>query len=387
MAEDSDLERTEPASSRRLERAREEGQVARSRELSTFTLLMTGGAAMWWYGGHAVAGFKAWFAQALAFDPRLAHDSALATSRVSELSIEALLIAAPVLGLLFLAAAASPLLLGGWLFSPSAMAPDFTRLDPLRGIARMFSTNGLAELGKAVLKAVMVAVFAIWVVRSNVASVFSLLGQSPEGGIAMSGEIIASSFVAIVCGLAAIAAFDVPYQLWNHASRLKMTKEELRQEHKEQEGDPKIRARIRTLQREAARRRMMSEVPKADVVVTNPTHYAVALSYRGGEMRAPRVLAKGAGHIAQKIRELALASSVPLLEAPPLARALYQHTEIGDEIPEKLYNSVAEVLAYVFQLKRSRSYGGPVPVAPSNLPVPPELDPLNKAHGAESSHE
>jgi flagellar biosynthesis protein FlhB len=210
-------------------------------------------------------------------------------------------------------------------------------------------------------------VFAIWVVRSNVASVFSLLGQSPEGGIAMSGEIIASSFVAIVCGLAAIAAFDVPYQLWNHASRLKMTKEELRQEHKEQEGDPKIRARIRTLQREAARRRMMSEVPKADVVVTNPTHYAVALSYRGGEMRAPRVLAKGAGHIAQKIRELALASAVPLLEAPPLARALYQHTEIGDEIPEKLYNST--------------------PVAPSDLQVPPELDPLNKVRGEEGGHE
>ncbi len=377
MAEDSDLERTEPASSRRLERARDEGQVARSRELSTFMLLMAGGAAIWTLGGHAMGSFKGWFARGLSFDPQLAFDSTLATARLSELSFDALIIAAPVLGLLFLAAAASPLLLGGWMFSLGALAPDFTRLAPLRGIARTFSTQGLAELGKAVFKAVLVAAIAIWVMKANFASVFALYAQSPESGIAMAGEMIASSFVAIVCALALIAAFDVPFQLWSHASKLKMTKEELRQEHKEQEGDPKIKARIRAMQREVARRRMMSEVPRADVIVTNPTHYAVALAYSSGSMRAPRVLAKGAGFVAQRIRELGLKSGIPLLEAPPLARALYQHTEIGHEIPEKLYNAVAEVLAYVFQLKRSRNYGGAVPVAPTDLPVPSELDPLN----------
>jgi flagellar biosynthesis protein FlhB len=379
MAEDSDLERTEPASSRRLERAREEGQVARSRELSTFMLLMSGGAAIWWFGGPAVGEFRGWFARALTIDPQLAYDPQLASARLTDFTIDALVIVAPLLGLLFLAAVSSPMLLGGWLFSASALAPDFTRLDPLRGLSRVFSTTGLAELGKAILKAVLVFMVAAWVVKANFASVFALFGQSAESGIAMAGEMVASSFVFIVCALAAIAAFDVPFQLWNHASKLKMTKEELKQEHKEQEGDPKIKSRIRRMQREVARRRMMAEVPKADVIVTNPTHYAVALAYTAGEMRAPRVLAKGAGFVAQKIRELGLEAGVPLLEAPPLARALHQHTEIGDEIPEQLYNAVAEVLAYVFQLKRSRNYGGPVPAMPGNLPVPAELDPLNKA--------
>ncbi len=330
MSEDSDLERTEPASSHRLEKAREEGQVARSRELSTFLLLFAGSAGAWWFGAQAVADFRGWFARALTMDPQLAYDPALAVQRLSSFSFDALVIVAPLLLLMLLAALLSPMLLGGWLFSPSALAPDFSRLNPMKGVARMFSTHGLAELGKAVLKAALVAVFAAFVVRANHASVYALFGQSPEAGISMAGEIIASSFVAIVFALALIAAIDVPFQLWSHASKLKMTREELRQEHKEQEGDPKIKARIRALQRDAARRRMMSEVPKADVVVTNPTHYAVALTYRNGEMRAPRVLAKGAGHIALRIRELAAESGVPLLEAPPLARALHQHTEIGD---------------------------------------------------------
>lgn len=377
MAEDSDLERTEPASTRRLEKAREEGQVARSRELSTFLLLFSGSAGIWWFGGHAMAQFRGWFARALSFDPRLAYDSTLATERLTTLAFDALLIVAPLLALLAAAAAFSPLLLGGWMFAPGALAPDFSRIDPLKGIGRMFSTRGLAELGKALLKTTMVAGFAILVVRANAGSVFALFSQTPESGIAMAGEIVASSFVAVVCGLALIAAVDVPLQLWQHASKLKMTRDELRQEHKEHEGDPKIKARVRALQREAARRRMMAEVPKADVVVTNPSHYAVALAYRNGEMRAPKVLAKGADHVAQRIRELASDAGVPLLEAPPLARALYQHTEIGDEIPEKLYNAVAEVLAYVFQLRRSRDYGAPAPVTPSNLPVPKELDPLS----------
>jgi flagellar biosynthesis protein FlhB len=376
MAEDSDLERTEPASSRRLEKAREEGQVARSRELSTFLLLFAGGAGSWWFGGHAIVEFRGWLARALTFDPRLAFDTSLATDRLTGFAGDALLIIAPLLLLLLAAAMFSPLLLGGWLFAPRALVPDFSRMDPLKGITRMFSTHGLTELGKALLKAGLVAAFAAWIVHANTASVFALFSQTPESGIAMAGEIVVSSFIAVVCALALIAAIDVPIQIWTHASKLRMTREDLRQEHKEHEGDPKIKARIRTLQRDAARRRMMAEVPKADVVVTNPTHFAVALAYRNGEMRAPRVLAKGAGHVAQRIRELASECGVPMLEAPPLARALYRHTEIGDEIPEQLYNAVAEVLAYVFQLKRSRNFGAPAPSVPGNLPVPADLDPL-----------
>jgi flagellar biosynthesis protein FlhB len=377
MAEDSDLERTEPASARRIEKAREEGQVARSRELSTFLLLFAGAAGSWWFGAHAMAEFRGWFAHALVFDSRLAWDSTLATQRLAVLGFEALLIVAPLLGLLFAAAILSPLMLGGWLFAPASMIPDISRIDPLRGLSRLFSTHGLAELAKALLKVVVVAAFAVWVARSNTASLFALFDQTPESGIATAGQLVVTSFIAVVCSLALIAAVDVPFQLWSHASKLKMTREELRQEHKEHEGDPKIKARVRTLQRDQARRRMMADVPKADVVVTNPTHYAVALSYRNGEMRAPKVVAKGLGHIAQRIRQLAVENSVPLLEAPPLARALHQHTEIGDEIPEQLYSAVAEVLAYVFQLKRSRSFNVPTPAVPVNLQVPAELDPLN----------
>jgi flagellar biosynthetic protein FlhB len=379
MAEDSDLERTEPASTRRLEKAREEGQVARSRDLSTFLLLFAGGAGVWWFGAHAITEFRGWFARALSIDPRLAYDTVQATGRLSVFAFDALLIVAPLLGLLVAAAALSPLLLGGWMFAPGSLTPDLSRMNPQTGITRMFSTHGVAELGKALLKASLVAVFAVGVVRANAGSVFSLFSQNPETGIAMAGNIVVSSFIAVVCALALIAAIDVPFQLWTHASKLRMTREDLRQENKEHEGDPKIKARVRSLQRDAARRRMMSEVPKADVVVTNPTHYAVALAYRNGEMQAPKVIAKGAGFIAERIRELASESGVPLLEAPPLARALYQHTEIGNEIPEKLYSAVAEVLAYVFQLKRSRTYGAPAPAIPGNLPVPAELDPLSAA--------
>jgi flagellar biosynthetic protein FlhB len=173
-----------------------------------------------------------------------------------------------------------------------------------------------------------------------------------------------------------VVAVDVPFQLWNHARRLRMSRDELRREAKETEGDPQIKARIRSLQREAARKRMMAEVPKADVVVTNPTHYAVALSYRENSMRAPRVVAKGQHLTALRIRELAKDNWVPVVEAPPLARALYRHTELGDEIPETLYTAVAEVLAYVFQLRRFEAEGvGAPPLPPHEFAVPAGLDP------------
>jgi flagellar biosynthetic protein FlhB len=180
-----------------------------------------------------------------------------------------------------------------------------------------------------------------------------------------------------VCSLAVIALIDAPYQMWHYANKLKMTREEVRQEHKEAEGDPHIKAKIRQLQREMARRRMMTEIPKADVVVTNPTHFAVALKYAEGKMRAPTVIAKGADDVAAKIREIAAENNVPLLEAPPLARALYKHTDLGDEIPASLYTAVAEVLAYVFQLRAFKKNGGMRPHEPDDIAVPPELDPLN----------
>ena len=193
-------------------------------------------------------------------------------------------------------------------------------------------------------------------------------------GVIHAGHLIAFSFLILVCSLIVVVAADVPFQIWQYFEKLKMTKEEVKREMREMMGDPQVKGRIRSLQMQAARKRMMSAVPEADVVVTNPTHYAVALSYKAG-MGAPKVLAKGAGAIAQKIKELAAENAVPTLEAPPLARALYKHADIDSEIPSALYNAVAEVLAYIYQLANWRQVGGQYPVPPRDLPVPPELVP------------
>jgi flagellar biosynthetic protein FlhB len=219
----------------------------------------------------------------------------------------------------------------------------------------------------------------LWVVWQDVNEVVSIIAAPIDAGLPHLASMVGFTFIAVSGSMLLIVAIDVPFQLWNHAKQLRMTKEEVRQESKETEGDPHVKARIRQLQREAARRRMMSEVPKADVIVTNPTHYAVALRYQEGRMGAPQVVAKGAALLAQRIRELGEENRVPILEAPSLARALYRHAELGQEIPAKLYTAVAEVLAYVYQLRRYRTYGGTEPETPHELPVPPELDFVREA--------
>jgi flagellar biosynthetic protein FlhB len=279
---------------------------------------------------------------------------------------------------LMLVAVGAPLLIGGWNFSTKAFMPNFGKLNPLSGLGNLVSSNALVELGKAVGKTILVGIVAWIVVRGKQDAVMALALEPLAMGSAHLGQLLLQSFMLIVAALVAIAAVDVPYQLWHHASKLKMTREELRQEAKESEGNPEIKAKIRATQREMARRRMMSEIPTADVVVTNPTHYAVALKYTDGRMRAPKVVAKGADEVAAKIRELAAEHHVPLLEAPPLARALFRHAELGDEIPEALYTAVAEVLAYVFQLKAHASHGGLRPAPPTALEVPPGMDPLEE---------
>jgi len=241
----------------------------------------------------------------------------------------------------------------------------------------MISTRSAVELVKAIAKALLVGTVSWFVISSQMEELLGLTLDPLTTGSAHVGSMLLTSFITIVCSLVLIALIDVPYQLWHYSNKLKMTREEVRQESKESDGDPHVKARIRQLQREMARGRMMSEVPTADVVVTNPTHYAVALKYADGKMRAPTVVAKGADEVAAKIRELAAEHNVPLLEAPPLARALYTHTELGDEIPEGLYTAVAEVLAYVFQLRAYKKNGGVRPEEPDDVEVPPELDPLN----------
>ena len=374
MAEDSDLEKSEEPTGRRIEQARERGQVPHSRELGTFLVLIVAGAAFWMMGGWFMARSMAIVQKSFTVEAQVMREPSLMLPRLAEISGDALFAFSPLLGLLLLAAVLPPFFLNAWVFSPQALVPDFNRLNPLTGFGRMFSWNSLMELGKAVLKACLlggVAVLLIWKERDEI---FGLLSEPLDAGLAHAGNLVSFSFLIMASTLVLVVAADVPFQLWQYFNKLKMTKEEVKQEMKEMMGDPHVKGRIRNLQMQAARKRMMAAVPTANVVVTNPTHFAIALAYQTG-MAAPRVVARGAGAVALKIREVAHENAVPIMEAPPLARALYKHAELDSEIPSALYNAVAEVLAYIYQLANWRQSGGAYPVPPRDLPVPPELVP------------
>jgi flagellar biosynthesis protein FlhB len=375
MAEESDLERTEAPSQRRLEQAREEGQVPRSRELNTLTLLAAAGTGLWVSSDALRNAFSGLLRSGLSIAPAEVADPGAMMHRFQVLALEAAVAIAPVIGVLFLAALLSPMLLSGWLVSSKSLTPDFSRLNPMKGLGNIFSASGLVELAKAIAKVVLIFGVAAWVVLGQTEATMGLAAEPLPSALAHGGRILASCFLAVVGSLALIAAIDVPFQIWHYRSKLKMSREDLRREAKEQEGDPQMKAAIRSQQRDMARRRMMAAVPKADVVVVNPTRYAVALRYDDATMRAPRVVAKGMHLIGGRIRELAEEHRVPILQAPPLARALYRHAEINDEVPAPLYAAVAEVLAWVYQLRRQASHGGVTPVAPAAIAVPPELDP------------
>jgi flagellar biosynthetic protein FlhB len=376
MAEqDEGEERTEQPSARRLEEARKQGQLPRSRELSTFMVMLAAS------GGLLLLGRKV--ATELAQAMR-AQFGAIAQPPAAEMlpSLlgtalwQALKLCLPLFGLLTLAAALAPLALGGWNFAAQAFQPQFSRLDPLKGLSRIFSTQGLVELGKSLLKVLIVGGAGALIVWQLTDELMSLSGEAPPAGMAHAADLCLRAFLWMSGALAVIALADVPYQLWHHHKQLRMTRQELREEAKESEGRPEVKGRIRQLQREISRRRMLENVPRADVVITNPTHVAVALRYDPHSMQAPLVVAKGAELMAAKIREIATAHQVPLLEAPPLARAIYQHAEIDQPIPLGLYTAVAQVLAYVYQLKHVQASGQaappiPEPVVPKEYQVEP----------------
>lgn len=375
MAEDSDLEKTEPASPRRLEEARAKGQVPRSPELATFAVLLAAGGGMLYLGRMLIGSLETIMTLGLTVDRNAAFRPDAMTARLLDAAVAALTGFAPFMVLMVLVAILAPLALSGWLFSTEALVPNFARMNPFAGLGRLFSAHGAIELGKALAKALLVGGVAAWVLYAEIEPILGLAAEPTDAALGHLGRLLAYSFLIVVAAMAVIVAIDVPYQIWDHAKQLRMTKDEVRQELKEQEGDPQIKARIRQLQREAARRQMMAEVPKADVVVTNPTHFAVALRYTESSMRAPAVVAKGAELIAGRIIEIARENSVPVVRAPPLARALHAHAEVGREIPAPLYTAVAEVLAYVYQLERHSIYGGVAPDAPADIPLPPGFDP------------
>ncbi|MBK6972581.1 MAG: flagellar type III secretion system protein FlhB [Sterolibacteriaceae bacterium] len=375
MAEGSDLEKTEAPSGKRISEARGEGQVPHSKELSTFLVLIAGVGGMWVFGQWIAQHTQGMLRDGLYVERRAAFDPHAMLTALFDAAVAAMIACAPLLALTIFAALAGRFAIGGWNFTTKPLAPNFGKLDPLRGFKRMFSADSLVELVKAVLKTLLVGGIAFWAIRHERDAIFALASTPLEVGLSGIARLLLIATMLILLGLALLSALDVPWQLWRYTEQLKMSRQELKQESKDAEGNPEIKARIRGAQRAMARKRMMAEVPTADVVVTNPTHYAVALKYDADAMGAPRVVAKGMNLIAQNIRELAAANSVPLLEAPPLARALYRHTEIGASIPAALYTAVAEVMAWVYQLNHFIAQGGLPPEQPADLPVPPELDP------------
>lgn len=375
MAEESDLEKNEPASPRRLEKAREEGQVARSRELATFVMLATGIGSLWATGETIGEHFGSALRDALQFERASAFDTSHMMEQAGIVVLHGLQALLPLFTMMVVAALAGPMMLGGWLFSGKSLAPNFSKLNPVAGIGRMFSTESLAELLKTIVKSVLVGGIAWWVISDNVAAIMALMSEPLRAALPHTLRLVAVSCALIIGSLLLVVAIDVPYQLWSHHRKLRMSREDLRQEQKENDGDPQVKAQIRRQQQQMAKRRMMTEVPKADIIVTNPTHFAVALKYMDKEMRAPRVVAKGTDLVALRIRAMAQKHKIPILEAPPLTRALYRHTRLGDEIPVALYAAVAEVLAWAYQLHRQNSAGGALPPMPRDLPVPESLDP------------
>jgi flagellar biosynthetic protein FlhB len=375
MAEESDLEKTEPASPRRLEKAREEGQVARSRELVTFVMLSTGLGMLWVTGSMMTGHFTSALHNGLQFERASAFDASHMMAQAVTVVLHALQALVPLLALMMLAALAAPMLLGGWLLSGKSLAPNFSKLNPVAGIGRMFSVESLVELIKTIVKSLLVGGVAWWVISDELEAIMALMSEPVSSGLSHALRIVAVSCALIIGSLLLVTGIDVPYQLWSHARKLRMSREDLRQEQKESDGDPQVKAQIRRQQQQMARRRMMSEVPKADIVVTNPTHFAVALRYLDKGTGAPRVVAKGADLVALRIRAMAEENNVPVLEAPPLTRALYRHTKLNDEIPVALYAAVAEVLAWAYQLNRLATEGGAALRTPTDLPVPESLDP------------
>jgi len=360
---ESGQERTEEPSQKRLRDAREKGQVPRSRELGAAAVLGAAALVLLLLGDVLARYAAGWLRAALTLDPALLESPETLPAALGRGLLGGLALAAPVMAAAAAAALAAGLALGGWNVSLQSLLPQLDRVDPVKGLARLFSLPALAELAKAVLKFLAIGACAALALRAWAPQLLGLALEPGAAGVVHAARLSAQMLVLLAGTLVVVAAIDVPYQWLRHRQSLRMTRQELLEELKESDGRPEVRGRIRRLQAEVARRRMMEAVPTADVVVTNPTHFAVALRYSGA-MRAPRVVAKGADHVADAIRALAGKHGVPQVAAPPLARALYRSVEIGAEIPVNLYHAVAQVLTYVYQLRGFRRHGGRAPVPP-----------------------
>ncbi len=373
MAEETQQQdRTEEATPKRREDARKKGDVPRSRELTMTGVMLSGAGALILLAGPMGRDLLEAFAEGFTIERELLFDPGHLAPAFAEIGMRGILSLVPLGIVLLCAVFSSAILIGGWSFSLQAANFKFERLSPLKGLKRIFSANAVNELIKAIAKFSLVAVIAVFWLWWSAENLLSLGRQPIESAIQEAIRICGISLLVVSCGLIVIAAVDVPFQLMQYQKKLRMTKQQIRDEFKETEGRPEVKSRIRAMQQQIATRRMMQELPTADVVITNPTHFAVALKYDEARSGAPRVIAKGKDLVAQRIREVATEHRIPLFSAPPLARVLFRTTDIGDEIPAALYTAVAQVLAYIFQLKTRLRPGQKRPKAP--VPVINEDD-------------
>lgn len=373
MAEDSDQEKTEEPTSKRLEDAKKKGQIARSREFNTFAMLMASAALLMVSGKQMGNSLLNMMRGQFQLDRATLFDPTSPAVYFKQLMIDGVLLMTPFLIIMVIVAIVAPLALGGWIFNWDAITPKFEKLDPIAGIGRMFSMRGVVELAKSLLKFLLIAAVAIVLSNSFQGALVGLGSEPLEQSITHALDITGMCYLVLCASLILVVMFDVPYQLWDHHNKLKMTLQEIKDESKESEGNPEIKSRQRKTQMNMAQNRMMAQVPSADVIITNPSHYAVALRYDQEANNAPKLIAKGVDLIAAQIRLTANGANVPLVESPRLARALYYSTDIDKEIPAGLYLAVAQVLAYIYQLRAARENHWDEPPPPVNIKVPDEF--------------
>lgn len=374
MAEsESGQDKTEDPTDKRKKDAREKGEVARSKELNTVAVTLAGAGALLAFGGGIAQTLMELMRSNFVLSREVITDERFMGIFLMAAGKTALLTIQPVLLVLLVASIIGPVALGGFLFSGSLLQPKFSRMNPLSGIKRMFSVNALSELLKALAKFFMILIVALVVLSADRDDLLAIANEPLDQAIIHCVQVVGWSALWMAAGLLLIAAADVPIQLWQTHQKMLMTKQEVRDEYKDSEGKPEVKQRIRQLQREASQRRMMAAIPEADVIITNPTHYAVALKYDPEQGAAPLLLAKGVDFIALKIREIGNEHKIQVLESPALARSIYYSTELEEEIPAGLYLAVAQVLAYVFQIRQHQAGKGKPPEPLNEVPIPPDL--------------
>ena len=375
MADQNAQDKNLPASQRKLDKARAEGQVARSRDLGHFVAIAAGGGLLVALAPTLSAWLKELVMRGLRFDAAAVRGTEFMNDRLADLAVGLLCVVVPFGAVMMAVAVAGGVVISGWTWTFKPLEPRFDKLNPLTGVTRLLSKAQLVDAGKASALALILGVIGAFYLKSHIDAFAGVLAMPLPAAIAQAGQTTLGGLTLLLLALAAFAMVDVPLQRHLHAQRLKMSHQELKQEHKELEGNAEVKGKVRARMREMTKRRMMAAVPKADLVVMNPTHYAVALKYDDGSMGAPRVVAKGADLLALRIRDTAKGAQVPVLQAPVLARALYAHAELDREIPAALFAAVAQVLAYVYQLRAALRGQVAMPGALPALEVPAELDP------------